>query len=478
MKRYIVFTVFLLSLGAAFSENRPNIIFLMADDQSTCSMGCYGNNDVTTPNLDQLAKDGMAFDNHYNTTAICMASRANVMVGKFEYKTGTNFGHGPMHQDIWDESYPVLLRQAGYTTAFAGKFGFRVLPSKAVTGETILPENDFDYWGGAKGQTSYKTAVNTSMVKYAKKYPHSTRAYGAFGQDVVKAAKQDGRPFCLSISFKAPHRPVTPDPIYKEVYEGKSFTKPENYGRENGEHFSIQSRQGRQYIRFHEWGYSDRYDEVMALYYQQVYAIDVAVGMIRKELENQGLADNTVIIYTSDNGFFCGAHGYGSKVLPYEEASRVPMIIFDPRHSNSGKQLRSDALTGNVDFAPTILTLAGIHPQSGMDGKSLTRVYNSPASTHHEFLPLINVWGPPETHSLSIVTKDWKYILWNYSEGDYEPVEELYHTKEDGLELHNIAGVSTEKLGEMRTLYNVQLEHWKQNAVPSYKSYSSTFARH
>ena len=95
---------------------KPNIVFLMSDDQSTYTMGCYGNPDVQTPNLDRLAADGMAFDNHYNTTAICMASRANVMTGMYEYKTGCNFSHGEMLTAIWKKSYPMLLREAGYMT--------------------------------------------------------------------------------------------------------------------------------------------------------------------------------------------------------------------------------------------------------------------------------------------------------------------------------------------------------------------------
>ncbi len=488
MKHILLFCLGLYASTSLFAQERPNIIFLLSDDQSTCSMGCYGNDDVTTPHFDQLAEDGMAFDNHYNTTAICMASRANIMTGKFEYKTGTNFLHGPMHESIWQQSYPVLLKQAGYMTAFAGKFGFEVLPegesvdptTNADTSDaTILPEGDFDIWGGSPGQSNYTTAKNQSMAKYAKDYPHSTRAYGAFGQDVIKQAKQSGKPFCLSISFKAPHRPVSPDPIDKEIYQGKTFTKPKNYGREHGQHFSLQSRQGRQYPRFHEWGYADKYDEVMALYYQQVYAIDAALGMIREELERQGLRDNTVIIFSSDNGFLCGSHGYGSKVLPYEESSRVPMIIFDPRHPNSGKQLRSEALTGNVDFAPTILALAGVSPPSSMDGKNLIKLYEDPTAEIHSSLPLINVWGPEETHSLSIVNKDWKYILWNYSKGDYQSTEELYHTAKDELELKNLVEQKPAKLKEMRALYDKQLSHWEQQAVPqnNYQPYSKIFAR-
>ncbi len=230
-----------------------------------------------------------------------------------------------------------------------------------------LPERDFDKWGAGPGQTSYETKKNKSMAAYAEKYPHSSRSYGAFGADFIAEAAKAGKPFCLSISFKAPHKPATPDPLDDGVYAGKKFVKPKNYGRENGRHFSKQSRQGRQYERFVDWNYADKYDEVMAVYHQQVYAVDVAVGMVRHALEKSGVAGNTVAIFTSDNGFLCGSHGYGSKVLPYEEASRVPLIIYDPRHPNSGKKLRCKALTGNVDFAPTILELAGVKAPDGMD---------------------------------------------------------------------------------------------------------------
>ena len=184
---------------------RPNIIFLLADDQCTYSVGCYGNKDVKTPQMDRLGNDGVIFDNHYNTTAICMASRANIMTGKYEYKTGCNFMHGDMKPDVWNDSYPVLLRKSGYLTAFAGKFGFK------VEGKGLC-EEDFDQWGGGPGQTHFETAKNKSMAKYADKYPHSTLSYGAFGQDVIKKAVKEDKPFCLSISFKAPHRPVTPNP--------------------------------------------------------------------------------------------------------------------------------------------------------------------------------------------------------------------------------------------------------------------------
>lgn len=462
------------------ATERPNIVFLLSDDQTTYSLGCYGTPGVKTPHLDRLAHDGMAFDNHYDTTAICMASRASVMTGKYEYKTGCNFEHGPLVQDHWDASYPVLLRKAGYRTAFAGKFGFVVSPKPGARG--ILPESDFDWWGGGPGQTFYETAKNESMKRYAAEYPHSTLSYGAFGRDFISESAKGDQPFCLSISFKAPHRPVSPDPKFDHVYHGKTFTKPANYGRQNGRHFSKQSQQGRQYVRFHEWGYSDDYDRVMALYYQQVYAIDVAVGMIREALEEAGVADNTVVIYTSDNGFLCGSHGYGSKVLPYEEASRVPMIVFDPRHGTKGQARRCDALTGNVDITPTILDLSGVAFPPGMDGKSLVPLYENPNQPIHEYLPLINVWGPAPVHSLAVVSKDWKYVFWGYGEEDFEPTEELYLLREDPLEMINQATNTDDHaaaLQRMRATYDRALTDWKNEAVPyhNYQRFGILFDR-
>lgn len=453
------------------AKEQPNIIFLLSDDQSTYSLGCYGNKDVESPELDRLADDGMVFDRHYVTTAICMASRASVMTGMFEYKHGTNFGHGDMMLDTWKKTYPILLRKSGYRTAFAGKFGFDLREEPSET-RLPLPEKDFDNWGGGPGQTNYATVKNASMKKYADKYPHSTRSYGAFGRDFILESSQKDKPFCLSISFKAPHKPATPDQIDNHVYAEKTFKKPANYGRKYGEHFSKQSKQDRQFERFHSWNYSDQYDEVMATYHQQIYAIDVAVGMIRDSLKDSGAEKNTVIIYTSDNGFFCGSHGYGSKVLPYEESSRVPLIIYDPRHSNSGKKLRAKALTGNVDFAPTILRLAGLPIPENMDGKDLMKVYENPKTSHHSSLPLINVWGKAPTHVLGVVTEKRKYLYWGYAAEGFKESEELYDLEKDPMELTNEMKTSknSKSIKRMRRLYDQHLAKWNNESV-SYNDY-------
>lgn len=473
------------SAGAADGEEptvpgkRPNLIFLMADDQCTNSLGCYGTPGARTPNLDRLAAEGMTFDRHYDTTAICMASRANVMTGLFEYHSGCNFSHGPLVSSLWEQAYPVLLKQAGYRIGFAGKFGFEVARQPGQRGQ--LPAEVFDRWGGGPGQTHYETRRNASMARYADEFPHSTRAYGAFGRDFVLESRNDTRPFCLSISFKAPHHPVTPDPVFDEIYRGSVFVKPENFGRENGQHFSLQSRQGRQYERFHSWKYSTDYDGVMARYYQQIYAIDVAVGMIRAALKQAGHADDTIIIYTSDNGFMCGAHGYGSKVLPYEESSRVPLIVLDPRLPAEQRGRRCQALTGNVDFAPTLLELAGLEIPPGLDGRSLVPLLTRPELEIHESLPLINVWGPREVHSLGVVTQSAKYIYWPHAAEGFAATEELYDLSGDPLELRNLASTPerSELLRRMRTLYDRTVADWQATAVEfhGYPQFGTIFSR-
>ena len=456
------------------SSERPNIIFLLADDQCTYSLGCYGNQDVRTPHLDQLASDGVLFDRHYNTTAICMASRSNVLTGMYEYKTGCNFTHGDMHPQVWAKSYPILLREAGYLTAFAGKLGLE------VEGKGLC-QDDFDFWGGSPGQTSYKTAKNKSMRKYAAEYPHSTLSYAAFSQDVIRAAAKQNKPFCLSISFKAPHLPADPDPQFDKVYAGKKFTKPENFGREFSEHLAPQSKTGRQYARFTQWKYDTDYDGVMAKYHQLVHGIDVAVGMIRDQLNVQGLTKKTVVIYTSDNGYLCGSHGYGSKVLPMEESSRVPLMIYDPRSSCSGKQIRCQRLTGNIDFAPTILELAGLKIPSNMDGKSLLGLLQSPEQGGHDQMSFINVYGALPTQSLTCLTRQFKYTYWWYGDEKMHPTEELFDIQNDPLELNNLANhqKSGAVLEQMRSRYDQELKKWKQQAVAynDYQRYGLLFDR-
>ncbi|SDW29670.1 Arylsulfatase A [Lutibacter oricola] len=451
-KEIIIVVCFLLKLTLITGQERPNIIFLFSDDQTINTVGAYGNKEIITPNLDKLANKGVMFTNHYNTTSICMASRVSVLTGLYEYRHGTNFGHGDLDRKLFDESYPVKLKKAGYYTGFVGKMGFN------IKGQNFIQfDNDFDEFAGGPGQTSYETSKNKKLVKYANKYPHATRANGAWSKNFIKNATKTGKPFCLSVSFKAPHRPVSPDPIDLKKYESiKTFSKPINFGVENGEHLSKQSHTSRAANQYRYW--ITDYNKSIREYYALITGVDAAVGMILETLKEEGLDKNTIVIFTSDNGYNCGAHGFAGKVLPYEEGSKSPLIIYDPRLPKKHQGKVSNALTGNIDIAATIFDISGLPVSKNMDGKSLIPLLKKPTSKVREFLPLFNFWGVSEAHSMAVVTPELKYVYWNSGNNNMKSTEELFNLEKDPFEMKNIANEDVESLNKMKSYYSKELK--------------------
>lgn len=471
--RLLLLLALLLPLRV-LAATRPNIVFLFSDDQTARAVGCYGNADVITPHLDQLAREGVRFTNHYNTTSICMASRSCVMTGLYEYRHGCNFSHGDLERRFMEQSYPVRLRQEGYYTGFAGKIGFVLQGEKF---EALAPL--FDQWAGGPGQTFYETEKNPGIAKYAAQYPQCSRAYGAWGIDFFRAAQQSGKPFCLSISFKAPHLPFSPDPEDLKLYAGKKFTRPPNYGVENAKHLSAQVKTSRAWTSYREW--INDYDNSAAHYYALITGVDVAVGMLRAELKRLGLADNTVIIFTSDNGYNSGSHGFGDKVIPYEEGSKSPLIIYDPRLPRQHAGAVSEAVTANVDMAATIFALSGVPAPAGIDGRSLLPLLTQPQGRVREALPLFNFWGTASAQSMAVVTPEWKYIHWYYGGDGMKPTEELFHVGRDRFEMANLAGDPSQAgpLARMRRHYDEELAAIKAKVVAGhgYEDYPVLFDR-
>lgn len=479
-----------LSLGLFFSSTKaqkksPNIIVIVTDDQAYHSLRAAGNDVVKSPNLDALIAEGLLFHRHYSTTAICMASRATLLTGKLEYRTGTNFMHGSMARELFEQSYPALLRQAGYKTAFAGKFGLAVTdrPDEDESHNTYerLPVASFDRWLGGTGQTSYRTAENQYIAGYATNFPHSTRAYGQAACDFIESTVKEGTPFCLSLYFKAPHMPFTPDPVFDSVYNNTVFVKPPNYGKHAAVHLPVQSRLGRQNTRWFSWWNEAAYQESSRKYYQLIYGVDYVLGQIREKLALEGVADNTVIIYTSDNGYNMGAHGFGDKVLGYEEGTKVPLVIYDPIHGRLTRGRAVDDLTGNIDIAPTILDIAGVNIPDDLDGISLLPLVRGEKANPDRVIPLLQAWGSVPTLSMGIVRGKWKYLYWPYAEG-LEPAEELYNLNDDRYELYNLvsSGQMKKVVDEMRSLYDREVTKWKEHCV-SYHHYPElgyVFDRH
>jgi arylsulfatase A-like enzyme len=470
----------LLFVGLAGSpvtaaEARPNIVFLLADDLAAGAVGYGGNPDVITPQIDRLAREGVRFLRHYDTTAICMASRASLLTGLYEYRHGCNFDHGDLERRFLAQAYPILLRQAGYFTGFAGKIGL-VLEDEPF--EALGRE--FDMWAGGPGQTFYETAKNEGIAAYAQQYPHCSRAYGAWGQDFFRAAKASGKPFCMSISFKAPHLPETPDPLDRKLYQGRTFTRPANHGAQRGQHLSPQAKTSRAFLTGDRWAEDALFDETASNYYALITGVDAALGMIREGLEREGLAGNTVIIFTSDNGYNCGSHGFADKVVPYEEGSKAPLVIYDPRLPSSQRGQASQALTANVDLPATMLALAGIPAPAGIDGQSLLPLLADSQQSIRAHLPLFNFWGQPSARSLAVVTPQWKYIYWSWAEG-MQPTEELYDLRADPGEMKNLAvdPAFDKILEELRSHYDAELDAIAHRALPgrNYETHANLFDR-
>ncbi len=460
------------SCGSRVEPQRPNILVLMTDDQSYSTIHAMGNDQVVTPNLDGLIEDGVTFNRHYATTSISMASRACLMSGMYEYHNGCNFMRGSQSATIFSQSYPVLMRNEGYYTAFAGKFGFPVSEEPLVGKEIFnvddyLPIDQFDAWAGQGHHIHFPTEHNTYLKRFAEEHPHLTSAIGAFGREQILAAKELGKPFCISLFFKAPHGTFMPDPRYDHIYRDTIFRQAANYGEEYGKHLAMQPRLGRQHLEYFSYYHAD-YQNTARRINQLVYGVDVVVGELRKQLEELGVADNTIIIFTSDNGYSLGEKSLGGKVLPYEETSRVPLVVYDPRNSvNGGKQ--SNAVVGNVDITATILDYAGVERPQEMDGVTLRDVIESPESAHaREFLPLINTWGNPQLMSLSVVTDEWKYIYYPYGE-QVDPAEELFSV-DDKFELSNLAHDPkyADVMDQMHKYYDEQLAMIARDRVDEY----------
>ena len=222
------------------------------------------------------------------------------------------------------------------------------------------------------------------------------------------------------------------------------------------------------------------FDDTAAKYYALITGVDAAVGMIREELTRQGLDKNTIVIFTSDNGYNSGSHGFGDKVLPYEEGSKAPLIIYDPRLPAEQNGKVCNAVTGNIDMAATIFALAGEPVPEGIDGKSLLPLLANPADKIRDFLPLFNFWGTPSAQSMAIVTPNWKYIHWYFGEG-MQPTEELFDLASDRYEMTNSAADATHAstLATLRLYYDKQLTDIERGLTPKhgYENYPTVFSR-
>ena len=418
---------------AATPDGRPNFVFILTDDQRFDALGCAGDRLIQTPNLDRLAANGVWFRNHFVTTSICCVSRASIFTGQYERRHRIGDFTTPLTPAQWTQTYPALLRAAGYRTGFIGKFG--VGDAKYVASKAV----DFDFWRGLPGQAG-EWFIDPND-------PMHTHATARFGNEALQFLDgcTNAQPFCLSISFNSPHardgkpREFQPDFRDEPLYAADQIPVPPTasdawFRRLPG--FVRTSEGRRRWER--RFTTPEMFQQTMRDYYRLVTGIDREVGRIAAKLAEHGLASNTVIIFTSDNGWFAGERGLADKWLMYEESIRVPLIILDPRQPRSTRGRAVEAVTLNLDFAPTLLEMAGVSVPEGMQGRSLVPLLHGrrPADWRKEFF-YEHHYGPKIIPpSEGIRTERWAYLRWLAPNPESE---ELYDIQRDPLEQHNLA---------------------------------------
>ena len=430
LKTSFIFLLLCLSSAVFAQQKKPNLIFILTDDQRWDALGYSGNDLIRTPEMDRLAREGVYFKNAFVTTPICAASRASILTGLYERTHGYTFGQ-TLQEKYAEKSYPILLREAGYETAFFGKFGINYPGFKDLfdTGDDYDRNTKYpDYRG-----YFYKTIDGDSV--------HLTKYTSHQAQEFIKNQSAD-RPFSLSLSFSAPHAhdPAEDqyfwseevDDLYRDVTFPDPLLKEEKYFLAQPDYV----RTGENRTRWH-WRYDtpEKYQKSMAGYYRMISEVDLEIGRIRKVLESKGLADNTVIILMGDNGYFQGERQLAGKWLMYDNSVRVPLIIYDPRVKYH-RDIADFAL--NIDIAPTLLDFAGVKLPKAYQGESLAHYVKgeNPAEGRNYFIVehlwKVNIIAASEGYR----TQNWKYFRYV----DDPKHEELYDLETDPLEIINLAG--------------------------------------
>ncbi len=378
----------LLSLGLgniplplkATAGKKPNIIFILSDDHRWDAMSCMGHPVIETPAMDRLAREGMLFENAFVTTSLCSPSRASFLTGQYARNHGVKNNLHP-----WDNrniTFLELVKQAGYTTGFIGKWH---MPGKMPKLRGLDRFVTFTVSGGQGVYFNCPLIVDGKKVASRKTY--ITDELTDYAVDFMTENKD--RPFCLYLSHKAVHFPFAPSKGMKNLYKGKNLRLPKEADS------WVTLTNGNLYPGTLQKFYRD--------YLACTAALDRSIGHLLDKLDQLSLADNTVVVYAGDNGHFFGEHHLFDKRWPYEEAIRIPFIVRHPGVIKvPGK--RAEQMVLNIDLAPTLLKIAGVTVPSSMDGRSLLpALKNSKAEGRKAWLYEYfrdYSYGIPDTHAV------------------------------------------------------------------------------
>jgi len=418
------------NLNQTLEKKRPNIIFILTDDQRFNALGYAGNSIVQTPEMDRIAREGVYFRNAFSSTPICAASRASIFSGLQERTHKYTFQTGPIRDEYMQEAYPKVLREAGYYTGFFGKFGVKYDHLDQLFDES----EDYDR------NNKYKDRRGYFYKTLGKDTVHLTRYTGEKAIQFIKNAPED-KPFCLQVSFSAPHaHDGAPGQYFYDegtanLYNNITIPDPD---LKEDKYFLALPEAVRKGFSRERWTWRfdtpEKYQTMMKGYYRMISGVDLEIAKIRQELKEKGLDKNTVIILMGDNGYFLGERQLADKWLMYDLSVRVPLMIYDPRVD---KHADIDAMALNLDVPSTIVDLAGIKQPKSWHGKSLVPIIEGNQKfTPHDTILIEHIWEftsiPP---SEGVRTSDWKYFRYVNDKS----IEELYHLTTDPREIDNLA---------------------------------------
>jgi len=431
---------------------RPNIVFIMTDDHAAHAMSCYGSRINKTPHIDRIAEQGMRFDNCFCTNSICTPSRAVILSGTYSHMNQVTTLS--THMDNRLLTFPKLLQTAGYQTAMIGKWHLGQGPAHEPTG--------FDFWRVLPGQGLYH---NPEMIDR-----EGRRVFEGYVTDLITdmsiawlKGRDKDRPFCLLCHHKAPHRPWRPDDKHALMYEGVDIPVPETFDDDYSNRASAAEAATMRIERDLNatdlkqpvpGGLTDseekhwKYQRYIKDYLRVVASIDDNIGRLLDTLDEEGLTDDTMVIYTSDQGFFLGDHGWYDKRFMYEESLRMPLVVRYPREVKAGTVNKDIVL--NVDFPATFLDLAGIKVPETFQGQSTRPLLRGETPEDWQTSLYYRYWMHKAHHNVyahyGVRTLRYKLIYY-YSDAlgqagaideTYEPEWELFDLETDPYEMHNV----------------------------------------
>ncbi len=406
-------------------DPKLNVVFLLADDLRWNSLGCMGNSMLHTENIDALARTGVRFTNACVTTSISMVSRATCLTGQYMSRHKIREFGLPLSEEAFSQTYPAILREAGYWTGFVGKYGVGAIRN-----------GDFDYSKSYEQKHWFPEGNGDSI--------HVTEKNSRDALEFLRNRPKE-KPFSLSVSFFATHAQDNHPDQYRYQPESEKYyrddiipvpeTASDTFFYSLPPFLATDANEGR--IRWH-WRFDtpEKYQKYMKAYYRMLTELDQVVGRIVEELKNQGVYENTLIIFMGDNGYFHGEHGLADKWYPYQESIRVPLIVHDPRLSSKNGNIVNDEFVLNIDIAPTIVAAAGQPVPEAMQGEDFSRLYLSAKKEawrqdfYYEHPFVTNEKRIPSSEAL--VTHTDKYIWWPFYK-----YEEYFDLVMDPFEKHN-----------------------------------------